>query len=196
MPRIKRIIEIGAPHHITQRGNYKLQVFDDKKDFLVYLKNFEHYGKEYNLSIAAYCLMPNHVHFIVIPHDKVALSSTFKLSHMRYSQYFNNKLAKKGQLWQGRYYSCVLDEKHFQAAIRYVENNPVRALLVKKAEEWQWSSARDHLGIGKGLISLADLSDLLSIEKWGTYLNKDEDEEVIDTIRKYTKAGKTFKQSK
>lgn len=193
MPRVKRIIELGTPHHITQRGNYRQQVFDDEKDYLVYLKNFEHYRKEHNLSIAAYCLMPNHVHFIAIPHDEVALSNAFKLSHMCYSQYYNNKHGMKGQLWQGRYYSCVLDERHFQAAIRYVETNPVRSLLVKKAHEWQWSSTRDHMGIGQDLISLADLSDLLPAEGWEAYLNKDEDEEAIDTIRKYTKTGKSLK---
>ena len=193
MPRSKRIIEHGTPHHITQRGNYKQQVFEDEKDYSIYLNIFEQYRKEYNLSIVAYCLMPNHVHFIAIPLDGASLAQTFKLSHMRYSQYFNNKHCAKGQLWQGRYYSCVLDEKHFQAAVRYVENNPVRASLAKKAQEWQWSSARAHLGINQGLISLKDISDLFSVQKWETYLDEDEDKETIDIIRKYTKTGKSLK---
>ena len=81
--------------------------------------------------------MPNHVHFIAIPQQKYSLAKTFNACHMRYSQYYNKKKNKKGHLWQGRFYSCALYAKHLYEAVRYVENNPVRAKIVKKAEQWE-----------------------------------------------------------
>ena len=68
---------------------------------------------------------------------------------MRYAQYFNQKYDRVGHLWQGRYYSCILGDTHFMAALRYVERNPVRAKMVDKPWLWIWSSAREHTGVGK-----------------------------------------------
>ena len=139
MPRRARITMIGYPHHITQRGNYKQVVFKNARDYERYLSWMQVYSKDNGLEILAYCLMPNHVHFICVPCDEKALSIAFKLSHMRYSSYFNTKSKRVGHLWQGRFYSCVLDENHLYAAVRYVENNPVVDNLVEKPEDWQWS---------------------------------------------------------
>ena len=69
--------------------------------------------------------MSNHVHFVCVPRREDALARTFNVLHMRYSQYFNRKKGLKGHLWQGQFYSCILDERHVYAAVRYVENNPV-----------------------------------------------------------------------
>jgi len=73
--------------------------------------------------------MDNHVHFIVVPQHPYSLAKTSKQVHMRYSQYFNRRMGRKGHLWQGRFYSCPLDKIHLYTAIRYVEQNPVRAGL-------------------------------------------------------------------
>ena len=91
--------------------------------------------------------MNNHVHFIGVPRKEDSLSRTFNTLHMRYSQYINRRQKASGHLWQGRFYSTIPDDIHLYAAVRYVENNPVSARLVKKAEEYPWSSAKEHLGI-------------------------------------------------
>jgi putative transposase len=145
MPRISRAVAVGYPHHITQRGNYRQVVFEEKDDYVQYLKWLTEYCKRYFLKIWAYCLLSNHVHFIAVPLENNSLAKTFNTLHMRYAQYFNKKKEAKGHLWQGRFYSCILDERRLYAAIRYVENNPVRAKIVERPDEYQWSSARSHI---------------------------------------------------
>ena len=141
MTRIARIIAVDYPHHITQRGNNHRIVFNDDEDRKKYLSLVREYAQKYKISILCYCLMSNHVHFISIPHKEDSLAKTFNFAHMRYSQYFNKKTSSCGHLWQSRFYSCVLDEPHLIMAARYIERNPVRAKMVKKAWEWKWSSA-------------------------------------------------------
>ncbi len=191
MPRVSRIVVEDHPHHITQRGNYKQIIFAGEKDYKFYLERLNEYTNKYKLSILAYCLMPNHVHFVAIPVEKDSLAKTFNACHMRYAHYFNKIKHLIGHLWQGRFYSCVLDEKHLYSAIRYVENNPVRAKLVNKAWEWKWSSARDHvLKEGKSILALADAGKLIEITDWKAYLTQEEDKEEIKEIRAKTLTGR------
>ena len=144
MPRIARIVAPGLPHHVTQRGNYRQNVFDDDSDRRRYLLWLKEYSHRYDLSILAYCLMSNHVHFIVIPQNDDSIARAFNAAHMLYSQYHNKKINITGHLWQGRFFSCVLDDRHLIATARYIERNPVRALIVKKPYEYIWSSAKDR----------------------------------------------------
>ena len=95
----------------------------------------DEYSNRYNLSILSYCLMDNHVHFIAIPNNENSLSKTYSTAHNRYSYFYNKKMNASGHLWQGRFYSRLLDEIHLISVIRYVERNPVRAGLGKKAWE-------------------------------------------------------------
>ena len=76
------------------------------------------YSTEHNLDIIAYCLMTNHVHFIAIPPKEETLSKVFNTVHMRYAHYLNRQRKVKGHLWQGRFYSCALDDAHLYRAIR------------------------------------------------------------------------------
>lgn len=190
MPRIARIVVIGCPHHITQRGNYQQKTFSSKADYEKYLQWLSEYCKKYKLSILAFCLMPNHVHFISIPQQSDSLSKTFNACHMRYSQYYNKKNNNKGHLWQGRFYSCPLDEGHLYEAIRYVENNPVRAKIVKKAEEWKWSSAKAHLHKEKINLALGDIGDHKDIPDWDQYLTEKQDDKIIKKIKSNTLTGR------
>lgn len=92
--------------------------------------------------------MPNHVHVIGVPNTEGALSRTFNTVHMQYAQYHNRTKDASGHLWQGRYFSCVLDEAHVYAAVRYVEMNPVCAGLATSAQDYPWSSAKSHVSGG------------------------------------------------
>ncbi|MCK5451237.1 MAG: transposase [Candidatus Omnitrophica bacterium] len=194
MPRVARIVVVGVPHHVTQRGNYKQVTFKKRDDYIRYLSWLEKYKNEYKTEIVAYCLMPNHVHFIVIPRESNSLAMTFNVSHMRYAQYFNKKHERKGHLWQSRFYSCSLDEPHLYSAIRYVENNPVRANMVGNAKDWEWSSAKFHVSGNKekGVLSLCENKKFIEINDWQQYLDvagekKDTEAELI---RKHTRTGK------
>jgi len=146
MPRRARVVFEGVVHHITQRGNYRQNVFEDDSDKRKYVEFIREYSEKYGMKIYAYCLMSNHVHFIAAPVKEDSLAMTFKYSNMRYSSYFNRKNRRSGHLWQGRFYSCPLQFEHALEALRYVERNPVRAKMVELPWEYQWSSAREHVG--------------------------------------------------
>ena len=179
------------PCHITQRGSNRYNVFQDDEDRLKYLSWIDEYSKKYRLSIFAYCLMDNHVHFIVTPQKEDTLAGVLGIAHIRYSQYINKKKKVSGSLWQGRFYSCTLNRSHLMAAIRYVEKNPVRVGIVKKAWEWKWSSAATHIGEANQMIHMEDITNLIDVstESWKQYLDSDENEKDTDDIRKHTLLG-------
>jgi len=191
MPRIARIVVPDYPHHITQRGNYKQLTFSSDNDYLCYLSLYKEYSEKHDLFTLAFCLMPNHIHFIAVPRNQISLSSTFKLTHMRYSNYYNTSNKRTGHLWQARFFSCVLSHSHLYSAIKYVENNPVRAKLVKKAGDWKWSSAKYHLfNNEENRVNMLNISDYLTINNWSKYLSESTDDKTIDLIRTNTRTGR------
>jgi putative transposase len=103
------------------------------------------YARLYRLEIWAYCLMPNHVHLIVLGRDRSSLARAIGNAHRRHAAELNRSMSWTGHLWENRFFSTPLDEHHLWAAVRYVENNPVRALLVDRAEEYPGSSAAAHV---------------------------------------------------
>ena len=134
----------GIPHHVTQRGNRREQVFFEDGDYALYLDLLSEATSRAGVEVWSYCLMPNHVHIIAVPRDDDGLSRAFRHVHRHYTGYINARLRVTGHLWQGRFSSVAMDEPHLHAAWRYVALNPVRARLVSRAEDWQWSSVRAH----------------------------------------------------
>ncbi|MDY6843510.1 MAG: transposase, partial [Thermodesulfobacteriota bacterium] len=178
------------PHHVIQRGNYQQPVFESEDDFIQYKLWFKEYSQRYDLSIWAYCLMTNHIHIVCVPHKEDSLARTFNTLHMRYSHYFNRKKGAKGHLWQGRFFSCILDERHLYSAIRYIENNPVRVTIVEKAYEYRWSSARGHIERGTDPLLSKDCYLEKEIRDWQVYLDERDDEQLVRDIRKSSMTGR------
>ncbi len=147
MPRLARSVIANLPHHITQRGNRREDVFFTDEDRQTYLMWLGEYAEKHAVEILAYCLMSNHIHLVAVPSDEAGLQRALKPLHMRYAQRLNRAQGCCGHVWQGRYFSSALDEDYLWAAIRYVERNPVRARLVRKAENYAWSSAAAHCGM-------------------------------------------------
>jgi len=131
--------------------------------------------------------MSNHVHFIVEPTTEKGLAQTFNTLHMRYAQYLNKRREVKGHLWQGRFYSCLLDDAHLYRAIRYVEQNPVRAGISETAWAYPWSSASTHVGKSRSLLIVEEPFKMTS-EEWEEYLRGD-DENFEQDIRIKTQRG-------
>ena len=194
MPRLARVVVVGLPHHITQRGNYRQKIFNNDSDRERYLIWVAEYAGKNGLSILAYCLMDNHVHFIAVPGREDSLARAFNSAHMRYSQYFNGKHKLTGHLWQGRFYSCVLDERHLLAAARYIERNPVRVKLVSRPEAWKWASASAHCRGGNGdfAFDLGKLWDYTGTKQgdWRGFIDKEDVAAEVSDIRKYTHTGR------
>jgi putative transposase len=130
MPRLARVVLPDIPYHITQRGNRREDVFFCDADREFYLTLLQEYCEKYQVEVWAYCLMTNHIHLILKPFKSDGLQKVLKPLHMRYAQYINKKQGWKGHLWQGRFFSSALDESYVYSAIRYIEQNPVRARMV------------------------------------------------------------------
>lgn len=124
-------------------------MFFSDADHQTYLALLREYTADHQVAVLAYCLMPNHVHLVLVPAAKESLPRSLRHVHVRYAQRLNRQRDWKGHLWQGRYFASVLDERHCWAAIRYVERNPVRAGMVERAENYPWSSASAHCGLQK-----------------------------------------------
>ena len=142
MGRIARVVAPGMPHHVTQRGNRRMQTFLREADYGVYLELMAAWCAAHQVTIWAYCLMPNHVHVVAVPQTIEGLGRAVGEAHRRYTRHINFREGWRGYLWQGRFASFVMDEDHLLRAMRYVELNPVRAGLVSAPDRWPWSSAR------------------------------------------------------
>lgn len=128
MPRLARTVCARVPHHVTQRGNRREDVFFTDADRLAYLGWLKEDAEKHAVQILAYCLMTNHIHLVALPASEEGLERMLKPLHMRYAQRINRERRWKGHLWQGRFFSSALDEDYLWAAIRYVERQPrVRA---------------------------------------------------------------------
>jgi putative transposase len=192
MPRVARIVIPGVPHHVTQRGNNKQDVFFVDDDFRVYLELLGQLAELNDVEIRGYCLMTNHVHLIATPPSEHALAATVGRTHFRYSQYINRLHDRSGHLWQGRFYSTALDEEHFWWALRYVERNPVRARVVRQPWRYRWSSAAAHVGEARSdaLIDLAAWKRRSARLDWRAQLCEPEDELAVHRLRSHTHTGR------
>lgn len=189
MPRMARVVVPGYPHHVTQRGNRGQRTFSSAADYQAYLDLIIELKDKAGVEIWAYCLMPNHVHLVVVPGHEWSLAKLFGVAHHRYSRRTNIVRNCTGHLWQARFHSFVMDEKHLLAAVRYVELNPVRAGLCGRPEEWRWSSARSHIyDRPDGLLCRTSMRDL--VPDWRQYLSEGNRPEIMEALRRHTRTGR------
>ncbi len=186
VPRRARIVFPGVPHHVTQRGNHRERVFFGNGDPEAYLCLLHAHARRQNLAIFAYCLMPNHVHLVVVPSSPDGMHRAMRAVHSQYAQRINRMRDTTGHLWQGRYFSSPLDARYFVNAIRYVERNPVSGRLVSKAEDYAWSSAAAHCGLrADPLLESRQLSRALAgIANWSSWLSQGVAKDCRDLLRR------------
>lgn len=192
MPRIARIVLEGLPYHITQRGNNKQDVFFVDDDRKVYLEILKQQAEKYGLTIMGYCLMTNHIHLIAIPAKEESLAKAVGRTHFIYTQYINRFHKRSGHLWQGRFYSCGLDEHHFFSAMRYIEHNPLRAGICRKPWNYEWSSAVVHIDEDSKseLLDLHRWYDMMQARQWKQLLMQKLPDKEIKVIRNGTLIGR------
>lgn len=182
MARLARIVIPDIPYHVTQRGNRRQQTFFCDDDYELYRDLVGQAARRAGSSIWSYCLMPNHVHLIIVPSHEDGLRMTFADAHRRYTGFVNARQRWTGHLWQGRYGAVAMDEAHLMAAARYVALNPVRARLTRSAEDWPWSSTRAHLaGEDDGLVEVAPLLDRYG--DFAAFLQGEEDPGATRALR-------------
>jgi putative transposase len=139
--------------------------------------------------------MDNHVHLVVMPKTEHSLTRAISETHQLYTRMINFREGWRGCLWQGRFKSNPMDGRYLYQAVRYVERNPVRAKMVKRAEEYRWSSAKVHVGKGKEKI-LSDFSLLEEVDNWSDYLREKDEEEELKLFRQSGKTGRPIGSEK
>lgn len=190
MPRNARIVAVGVPQHITVRGNRGQEVFFTDDDRLRYLAWLHKYSRRSEFEVFAYCLMTNHVHIVGRPNNESGMGQMMRILGVRHTQEINKFHGWTGHLWQSRYYSTMLDEKHLHMSVRYVEQNPVRAGMVSDAAEYRWSSAACHCGLRLDPIIAGDPTWSGALDEWTRLLRENLDDETLNNIRSCTNNGK------
>ena len=189
MARMARVVVPDLPHHVTQRGNRRQQTFFSPQDYVAYMSLLSTAKADAGVGIWAYCLMPNHVHLVVVPAQPDSLSRLFRDAHLRYTRRVNFREGWSGHLWQERFHSFVMDERHLLSTVRYTELNPVRAGLCNSPENWPWSSVHAHLcGADDTLVEVTPM--MRRISDWRSYLGSAEPDAELDTIRTHARTGR------
>lgn len=187
MARIRRIVVPNMPHHVTQRGVRSMNIFFKDEDYECYKKLLLNQCEIHDLEVISYCLMTNHVHLIVIPKNKESLSKAIGETHRLYTRKINFEQKVKGHLFQERFYSTPLDEEHFLYALRYVEQNPVKAYMVKYPWDYKYSSARYRLKLLSKDILLSDCDVIDNISNYKDFLQEDTKTKLL---KEKTRTGK------
>lgn len=147
MPRQPRLIVLGYPYHVILRGNNKCAIFYNDKDRRFFIECLKKAKEKTNSKIYAYCLMDNHVHFLIEPLRQEGLAEMMQSLGRRYVQYVNSRYKRTGTLWEGRYKSSLVGkDEYLIVCSRYIELNAVRAKIVKSPREYLWSSFRGKTG--------------------------------------------------
>ena len=181
-------------HHVTQRGNQRAVVFGSDQDRSVYLNLVKRNARDCGVSVLGCALMPKPVHWLVTPHSEEALAEAFGRTHYRYSHYFQAQRATTGHLWQNRFYSCPLGCDHLVLAMRYVEQNPVRAGFVESAEAYAWSSARARVAGWHewDMLDLAAWEAICDRQQWRQILSAAAERHEYEMLERATYGGKPY----
>lgn len=129
MARVTRIVVTNYPHHITQRGNRRQKTFFCDDDYRYYIDIISEFSRQSGTKVWAYCLVPNHVHPVMVPSEEDGLRSVLGDVHRRYTRHINFREGWRGHLWQERFNSFTMDEYYLLSTVRYMERNPVAAKL-------------------------------------------------------------------
>ena len=147
MPRKKRVWFPGAAYHIISRGNRKSELFRYSIDFKYFLSILKQTKEDYPFKLMGYCLMRNHIH-LQIKTEEIEIWKIMRKLNLFYAKYFNKRYDLMGHLFQGRYYSNLIEDHSENLTIsRYIHLNPVEAEIVSDPAKYRWSSYAYYLGL-------------------------------------------------
>ena len=141
MARQPRFCVPECPQHIIQRGNNKTPMFASSTDFLVFRTFLGSAIRRFECELHAYVFMTNHVHLLMSCRHTRGISRMMQSVGRRYVRYYNDRHGRTGTLWEGRYRATIIDSEHYLfSCSRYIEENPLRAGMVRSPSEYSWSS--------------------------------------------------------
>ena len=189
MARLARVVIPELPHLVTQRGNDRQRVFFGEDDYRLYRDGLAAACRAASVQVWGWCLMPNHVHLVLVPNDSDGLRRSLAPLHRRYAGLMHARQGRSGHFWQGRYGAVALDEDYLGAALRYVALNPVRAGLAASAGDWPWSSAAAQIaGREDGVTALAPVHARFA--HFADHLALGPDEPAFERLRKAESIGR------
>jgi len=187
MPRQPRNAIGGYVYHVLNRSNARVQIFDNNKDYQLFESVLEEGVEKFGMRILSYCIMPNHWHLVLYPLQDNDLSEFMKWITNTHTKRWHavKKTTGQGHLYQGRFKSFIVqDNSYFIALVCYVERNAKKANLVKKTEDWKWSSIwRREKGTlkQKKFLSKWPVSEP---KNYLSFLNEQQTKEEEETIEK------------
>ena len=153
MPQKRPEFFPGGVYHIYNRGCSRLPIFREPTNYLFVLRNIKKYQNELNLTILAYCLMPNHYHFLIRQNGQQPAGMLTQRVFNSYSKAHNKRYQHTGTIFEGPYrIKPVLDENYMLHLCRYIHANPVKAGLVAHPAEWPYSNYLEWIGQRKGTL--------------------------------------------
>jgi putative transposase len=197
MPRQARLVYPNVALHIVQRGHDRRDCFRQETDYLVYLATLRDLLTKTGCALHAYCLMTNHVHLFLTPSRADACARLMRSLGQRYVQYFNRRYQRSGTLWEGRFFSCLVDSAHYVlGTYRYVERNPVKARMVASPSAYAWSSSAGNAGLAENRLLTPHAEYLALADEPGKrhaayarMVAMDDDPAFLATIRDATQGG-------
>ena len=191
MPRTARASVGGVCYHVLNRGNAQQTVFHADEDYAAFEELLERACKRLPLRVLAWCLMPNHFHLVLWPHEDGDLSRWMQWLLTSHVRRHHRRYGTSGHVWQGRFKAFPIQrDEHLLTVLRYVERNPLRAGLVARAEDWAWSSL--------GAMVRGDTSAWLHPgpvprgEDWHGWVNRAQTEAELDAMRRCLARGTPY----
>jgi len=176
-------------YHVVERGINRQNIFHDEEDCHRYLEIMKKVKKESECKVLGYCLMGNHVHLLIQEREE-SISKIMKKIGVSYAWWYNRKYERSGHVFQDRFKSeCVEDDRYLMTVIRYIHQNPVKAGMVQKTEEYKWSSSRVYYGEKEYPDRLTEVSFILGlfnndkegkIEGFRKFIEEDNDDKCLD----------------
>jgi putative transposase len=193
MPRTARASVGGLCYHVLNRGNAGVQVFlddDDYESFVVALRNA---CDRMPMRVLAYCVLPDHFHLAVWPRGDGDLGRWMHWLLNAQVRRYHQQHHTSGHLWQGRFKAFpVAHDEHLLTMLHYIESNPVRARRVRKAERWQWSSARWWLAPADERPAPLDRGPVARPEDWTAFINQPLPEAELEVLRQCVKRDRPY----
>jgi REP-associated tyrosine transposase len=185
--------------HVLNRGNDRRKIFDDRGDYEAFLRVMKEAQERVPMRVLAYCLLPNHWHFLLWPvhdGDLGTFMQRLTTTHVR-RWHLHRKSVGRGHLYQGTYKSFpVQEDDHFYTVARYVERNGLRAKLARTADEWLWSSLAQRAG-KRACDDVPELSawPVVRPRNWSAWVNQPQTEAELEAVRRSLSRGQPFGES-
>lgn len=195
MGRPHRAAAAGYAYHVLNRANARSTIFADEGDYQAFENILFEAVERTAMRLLCYCVMPNHWHLVVWPHADGDLSRFVGWLTLTHTQrwHAHRHSAGSGHVYQGRFKSFpIQDDDHLYAVARYVERNPQRADLVRRAEQWRWSSLHRWLRGSAEDRKLLAAWPLARKAHWVDYVNAPQTEAELQAVRRSIQRGSPF----